>query len=304
MAKILITGASGLIGGRLTEILSAGGHQVYHLGRSGKSTGAVRTFRWDIEKRFIEEGALENIDTIVHLAGAGIADKRWSDARKREILESRTLSTRLLYQELKKGNHQVNTFVSASAIGYYGFEDESTLLSEDAPAGNDYLSQVVQKWEAEVDQVSTLGLRVVKIRIGIVLSEAGGALAEITKPVRYYVGAPLGTGKQNLSWIHIDDLCLLFRRVVEDNSYSGACNGVGPYPVTNEELTRAIAQTLGKPLLLPNVPGFVIKLLFGEMADLVLRGSRVSSEKIRSKGFKFRYETLEAALHDLLLKKN
>jgi uncharacterized protein len=304
VAKILITGASGLIGKRLTEILSARGHQISHLGRSGKSSGAVKKFRWDVGKRFIEEGALENIDIIVHLAGAGIADKPWSDGRKREILESRTLSTRLLFQELKKGNHQVKAFVSASAIGYYGFEDESTLLTEDAPAGNDYLAQVVRKWEEEVDQVSTLGLRVVKIRTGIVLSEAGGALAEMVKPVKFYVGAPLGTGEQNLSWIHIDDLCFLFSKAIEDPSFSGPYNGVGPYPVTNSEFTKAIAQTLRKPLLLPKVPGFVLKLLLGEMAALVLRGSRVSSEKIRSKGFQFKFDTVESALNDLLNNKN
>jgi uncharacterized protein len=302
VAKILITGASGLIGKRLTEILSAEGHEISHLGRSGKSTGAVRTFQWDVGKRFIEEGALTNVDIIVHLAGAGIADKPWTKERKREILESRTLSTRLLMQELKRGNHQVNTFVSASAIGYYGFEDEATLLTEEAPPGNDYLAQVVRKWEVEVDHISTLGLRVVKIRTGIVLSAAGGALVEMAKPIRLNVGAPLGTGQQNLSWIHIDDLCLLFRKAIEDPSFSGAYNGVGPYPVTNSEFTKAIAKTLGKPLILPKVPGFVLKLLLGEMADLVLRGSRVSSEKIVSKGFQFKFATVESALSDLLKK--
>lgn len=299
MAKILITGASGLIGKRLTEVLIKAGHDVSHLSR-GKHSGSVPTFQWDVDKRFIEPGALENVDIIVHLAGAGIADKPWTEARKKEILESRTLSTRLLYQQLKKGGHRVTAFVSASAIGYYGFEDNDQVHTEDSAPGKDFLAQVVRKWEEEVDEFSGLGVRVVKIRIGIVLSEAGGALAEIAKPIKYFVGAPLGRGDQNISWIHIDDLCSLFQRAVEDAGFSGAYNGVGPYPVTNEALTKAIAKTMNRPLILPRVPAFVLKLLLGEMADLILRGSKVSAEKIRSLGFQYKFNTLESAIEDLL----
>lgn len=302
MAKILITGASGLIGKRLTEMLLEKGHEVRHLGRT-KKQGAPRTFRWDIQKRFIEKGAIENIDTIIHLAGAGIADKPWTDERKREIIESRTLSTRLLYLELKKGNHKVSSFISASAIGYYGFRDKENLLTEEDGPGNDFLAQVVKKWEDEVNEISALGIRLVKIRIGIVLSKDGGALPEIAKPVRFYVGAPLGTGKQNISWIHIDDLCALFVQAVEDNSLSGTYNGVGPYPVTNKQLTLAIAKTMGKPILLPFIPTFVLRLLLGEMANLVLYGCKVSSEKLKATGFKYKFDTLEAALANLLQKK-
>jgi uncharacterized protein len=299
VAKILITGASGLIGKRLTEKLLEKGHEIRHLGRT-KKQGAPKSFQWDIQKHFIERGALENVDTIVHLAGAGIADKPWTDERKREIIESRTLSTRLLYQELKKGTHKISSFISASAIGYYGFSDNENLLTEEAAPGNDFLAQVVKKWEDEVNEIAALDVRLVKIRIGIVLSKEGGALPEIAKPVKFYVGAPLGTGKQNLSWIHIDDLCALFVKAVEDISLSGTYNGVGPYPVTNKELTIAIAKTLGKPVLLPPIPPFVLRLLFGEMANLVLYGCKVSAEKLKGTGFKYKFNSLEAAVENLL----
>jgi uncharacterized protein len=303
VAKILITGASGLIGKRLTEMLLEKGHEVRHLGRN-KNQGAIKSFQWDINKSFIEKGALENVDTIIHLAGAGIADKRWTDERKREIVESRTLSTRLLNEELKKGNHKVSSFISASAIGFYGFSDSKNLLSEEDSPGKDFLAQVVKKWEDEVNKIAALNIRLVKIRIGIVLSKEGGVLAEIAKPVRFYVGAPLGTGKQNLSWIHIDDLCALFVKAVEDISFSGTYNGVGPYPVTNMELTLAIAKTMGRPVLLPPIPSFVLRLVFGEMANLVLYGSKVSAEKLRSTGFKYQFNNLEAAIENLLEHKN
>jgi uncharacterized protein len=299
VGKILITGASGLIGKRLTQMLLEKGHEVRHLTHTRKPE-APKTFKWDIQKNFIERGALDNIDTIIHLAGAGIADKPWTDKRKKEIIESRTLSTRLLYRELNKTQHKVSSFVSASAIGYYGFDDEENMLKEDSAPGTDFLAQVVKKWEEEVDSISTLGIRLVKIRIGIVLSKEGGALPEITKPVKFYVGAPLGTGKQNMSWIHIHDLCAIFLKAIEEDSWSGTYNGVGPYPVTNKELTLAIAKTIGKPIILPPIPAMFLKLLFGEMADLVLYGSKVSNERLVASGFKYKYNTLDAALKDLL----
>lgn len=298
MGKILISGASGLIGTRLTEMLQERGHHVSHLSR-GKSSHSVTTFRWDIRKHFIQKGALENIDTIIHLAGAGIADEPWTENRKREIVESRTLSTRLLYQELKKGNHSVSSFISASGVGHYGFADNE-LHEETDPPGNDFLAQVVVKWEREADQIESLGIRVVKIRTGFVLSDKGGALAEIVKTVKLYVGAPLGDGNQYLSWIHIDDLCELYIAAVENTAYVGAYNGVGPYPVTNKALTKAIAKVLNKPIIIPAVPVFLLKMIFGQMADLVLTGIKVSAEKIQAIGFQYRYDTLEKALTHLL----
>jgi uncharacterized protein len=300
MHKILITGASGLIGGRLTEmLLQEDGYQVKHLGRT-RMKGRAESFIWDIERHVIEPEAFDGVETVVHLAGAGIADKPWSAKRKQEIIESRTHSTRLLFDFLKKPNHSVTTFVSASAIGYYGFDNDHKLFRESDKPGSDFLADVVKKWEEEVDEISKLGIRVVKVRVGIVLSKDAGALHEMIKPIRFYVGAPLGHGEQKMSWIHIDDLCRIFMKGITDVSMTGPVNGVGPYPVTNRELTKAIAKRMGRPLILPAVPAFVLKLFLGQMADLVLKGNSVSNEKLKELGFEYKFGTLEKALDDLL----
>ncbi len=301
MSNILITGASGLIGSYLTNMLLKKGHVVSHLSRSKKSDGKVRSFVWDIAKQQMDDEALQGIDTIIHLAGAGVADKRWTEKRKQEILESRTQSTQFLFDVLKKRSHHVTSFISASAIGYYGFErnEEMTELST---AGTDYLARVTQRWEAEVNKIESLNIRVVKIRIGIVLSEKGGALKEMMLPVKLFVGSPLGSGNQCLSWIHINDLCAIFCKAVEDTMMTGTYNGVGPHPVTNRAMTRAIAKVLRRPLFLPAIPGFLLKLIVGEMADIVLGGSKVSSAKIQHAGFSFQFYNLENALRDLLIK--
>jgi uncharacterized protein len=298
--KTLITGASGLIGTRLTELLLQKGHQVAHLGRS-KKTGTVPSFIWDVENKSMDVKALEGIDTIIHLAGAGVADKRWTTARKKEILNSRINSTRLLFKILKSENHSVKTFVCASAIGYYGFGMGDETFTEESKAGNDFLASVTNQWEEETNPIATLGVRLVKLRIGIVLSEKGGALAEMAKPIRWGVGSPLGKGEQYLSWIHIDDLCELFIKAVSDSKMQGPYNAVCNW-ITNVGLTKAIAHILKKPLFLPSVPSFAMKIILGEMADIVLNGSKVSAEKIRQAGFQFKYTDLDKALNNLLIK--
>lgn len=297
--NILITGASGLIGTHLTDSLYAKGHRVAHLSRTPRSAKA-KTFLWDIGKHTIDETSLQPADAIVHLAGASVADKPWTKERKEEILRSRVDSTRLLYDALKKGNHNVKTFVSASGIGYYGFDHGDKSFTENDAQGEDFLAEVVREWEGSVDAISSLGIRVIKIRIGIVLSDEGGALKEIKRPVKLYAGAPLGSGTQRVSWIHLTDLCNIFIKAIEDESMQGVYNAVAPHPVTNTELTRTIAKVMDKPLILPAIPSFVIKFLFGEMADLVLKGATVSSKKIQSTGFRFRFEYLEPAIEDLL----
>lgn len=297
--KILITGASGLVGSRLTEMLLEKGHLVSHLGRH-KKTGNIPSFVWDVENKSVDLQAFEGVDTIIHLAGAGIADQRWTAKRKKEILESRTHSTKLLFDTLKNHPHTLKTLVAASAIGYYGFGFDEEVFTEESKAGEGFLADVTRQWEEQVDQIDKLGLRLVKLRIGIVLSEKGGALAEMTKPIRFGIGAPLGSGKQFLSWIHIDDLCAMFIQAAENLSWHGAYNAVGINWVTNAELTKAIAHVLKKPLWLPPIPDFIMKLILGEMAGMVLNGSKVSSEKIRKAGFKFKYEKLDEALKRLL----
>jgi uncharacterized protein len=297
--NVLITGASGLIGGRLTELLYEKGHRIAHLSRSRRS-GKATTFLWDPSKKKVDNEALQATDAIIHLAGEGIGEKPWTEGRKQQIIKSRTESTRLLYEELKKGNHPVKTFVSASAIGYYGTADASTLFTENENHGPDFLADVVRQWENAVDEISTLGIRVVKIRTGIVLSEKGGALMELIKPIKFYVGSPLGSGEQIMSWIHLDDLCRIFIKAVEDDTLQGAYNGVAPNPVTNKEFTKSVGKVLRKPIILPAVPSFVLKFLLGEMADMVLKGAKVSSVKIQNTGFEFKFKKLNDALHDLL----
>jgi uncharacterized protein len=297
--RVLITGASGLIGERLTQLLLQKGHQVSHLTRA-KKNGVVPSFTWDLESRQIDEDAFRSIDAIINLAGTGIADKRWTEKRKKEILTSRTDSVKLLHNFLAKNNHNVKAFISASAIGYYGVEDEEKVFKEVDKPGTDFLASTTRQWEQEVDKISTLGIRVVKFRIGIVLSEKGGALKEMARPIKMSVGAPLGSGKQYLSWIHIDDLCNIFIRAVEDQTMIGPYNAVAPSPVTNEELTTAIAKILNKSLIIPKVPAFALRLMLGEMADMVLKGNKVSSQKIEEAGFQFQFRDLKNALDDLL----
>lgn len=245
----------------------------------------------------MDEAALNNVDAVVHLAGAGVADQRWTEKRKREIMESRTKSTALLARYLEK-NKSVKTVVSASAIGYYGFGLSDNVFTEESNPGNDFLASVVKYWEEEVDKIQDK--RAVKLRIGIVLSEKGGALKEMMKPIRWNVGAPLGTGTQYMSWIHLDDLCSMFMKAVEDNTMHGVYNANGPSAVTNYELTSAIAKALNKRLWLPAVPAFFLNILVGEMADIVVNGSIVSSKKIQQTGFKFQFPTLEESLTNLL----
>jgi uncharacterized protein len=296
--KILITGASGLIGKRLTDLLLKKGYQVSHLSRSSKS-GRVPSFVWDVDKGEMDSKALEGVDAIIHLAGAGVADKRWTKSRKEEILMSRVKSTELLHNTLSATPNSVKVIVSASAIGYYGFQSDEELTEESKP-GTDFLAKVTNQWEAEADKLTSLKIRVVKLRIGIVLSEKGGALVEMAKPIRWGVGSPLGTGDQYISWIHLDDLCEMFIHAIDTDQMNGAFNAVTGNWVTNEEMTKAIAHEMKRPLWLPNVPTFVLKIVVGEMAAIVLGGSKVSANKIKNTGFKFKYDKLEAALENSL----
>ncbi len=230
-----------------------------------------------------------------------MADKRWNEKSKKEIADSRILSTQLLYNKLKENKHEISAFVCASAIGYYGFTLGNELFKEESGPGNDFLAEVVKGWEAAADQIASLSIRVVKVRTGIVLSKNDGALKKMALPVKLFVGSPLASGKQYISWIHIDDLCGIFIKAVDDNEMVNAYNGVAPHPVTNQEMTVEIAQTFKRPLWAPNVPAFALKVIVGEMADLVINGSNVSSSKIERARYQFKFPDLRLALRDLLL---
>lgn len=294
MNNILISGGSGMIGQKITLLLEQKGYQVAWLSRSSQEQNS---FLWDIEKRTIDPKAIEWADAIIHLAGTGVADKRWTESRKNDILNSRVQSTQLLYSAIEKSISKPNTFISASAVGYYGFDTGTQLVKEEDSGGSDFLSEVVKAWEKEVRKIEELHLRTVILRTGIVLAKEGGALPELLKPP---VAAPLGTGDQWMSWIAIDDLVKMFVFALEKTTLQGVYNAVGPDPATNQELTKVAAKIKGKLYVGIGVPGFLLKIVLGEMAAMVLGGNRVSSKKIQKAGFEYEYVGLEAALKHVL----
>jgi uncharacterized protein (TIGR01777 family) len=299
MAKhILITGGSGLVGGDLTRLLLNKGYVVSHLSREAGNNPKVKTFLWDIHKGKIDEKCVDGVDTIVHLAGAGIADKRWTDKRKKEIIESRTKSIGLIYGLLHNKPHQVKSVISAAATGYYNDRGEE-LLTEESKPSNDFLGNCCVQWEQAVDKGEELGLRVLKFRTGVVLTDKGGALPKLALPIKLGLGSPLSSGKQWVPWIHHQDVIDLYFYGIENAGLKGIYNMVAPNPVTNKQLTKAVAMQLHKPLWLPNVPAFALKLLLGEMSTIVLSSSKISAQKIEATGFKFKFPEIESALKDL-----
>ncbi len=294
---VLISGGSGLVGSRLTDLLVDKGYNVAHLSRSAQS-GSIKTFSWDIDKGLLKPEALDGVDYIVHLAGSGIADGRWTVKREKEIFDSRIKSSELIYNMLQRNNHSIKAFVAASAVGYYGMDTGDRLCYEDSPKGSDFLSDVVVNWEASTSKMRELGIATSQLRIGVVMDRKGGALDKMETPIKIGLGSPLGSGNQWMSWIHIDDLCQMIIYALE-KQLDDVFNAVAPNPVTNKELTKAIAQVMGKPLFMPNVPSFLLRTVFGEMASMILGGNKVSSEKIEQNGFKFSFASLYHALNNL-----
>jgi uncharacterized protein (TIGR01777 family) len=298
--NILITGGTGLVGTRLTEKLLERGYKVSYLSRHA-GEGRIKKYRWDLKTGYLDESAIKEADGIVHLAGAGVFDKRWTPEYKKEIMDSRIDSTSLLAEKLASVSHHVKSVICASAIGLYGFDTGDAWQLESAPTGEGFLAEVTGQWEKAIAKIEATAIRTVKLRIGIVLSKTGGALKEMGTPVKYFIGSPFGSGKQYVSWIHIDDLCEQFIYALENDQMIGAYNAVAPDPVTNQTLIKEIAHTLKRPLWVPNVPRFALKLVVGsEAADVLLGGNRVSSKKIADQGFKFTYPGLRLALEQLL----
>ena len=298
---ILITGATGLVGQELVNLLLQNGYTIHYLSTSKSklvSQNNYKGFFWNPKKSEIDTNALTGVEVIIHLAGASVA-KKWTTAYKEEIIESRVLSTQLLYQTLQKNSHQVKQIISASAVGIYPDSLTDIYHETDLDIDVSFLGNVVKQWENEVSQFEKLEIIVSKIRIGIVLAKNGGALQEMAKPIKYGVGAAFGSGEQYQSWIHVQDLVAIFQFVME-NQLVGVYNGVAPYPVTNSELTKAIAKTLGKPLFFPNIPKFVMKLILGEMHQILFSSQHVSCRKILDENFQFKFASLDKALNDLL----
>lgn len=295
---ILITGANGLIARKLAEKLDKE-FTVRFLTRKKKK---AHEFEWDLKKGSVDQAAFDNVSHIIHLAGANISEKRWTDARKKELISSRVDSARLLMDGVKKQNIRLKSFISASGINYYGTETTEKIYTEDDPAGKDFLSEVVVLWEKAADEFRKNGLaeRVVKLRTAVVLSEKEGALKKLMVPVEYGIGSPLGTGKQYMPWIHLEDIASMYEYAVKNHSLEGAYNAVAPEHATNAAFTKEVAAVLNRPFIMPNVPAFLLKLIFGELSVAVLEGSRASAKKIMDSGFSFMFPDLHTALQDLL----
>ena len=296
--KILITGGSGLVGTRLTEMLLEKGHEVSHLSRTPRSKPNVVAYKWDVNKQEIAQKAIATADAIVHLAGAGVADKRWTPARKKEILNSRVDSGRLLVQSLRQVNHSVKSFVSASGMGYYG-DCGDRLLKETDPLGRDFLAQVCDKWEQSTEDLTGLGIRRVVLRIGIVLDKKGGALPKMVQPIKMGLGSYFGNGKQIYSWIHIDDLCRMIIFSLKNDRVDGIYNSAAPEQVSNIDFTKELAAAFNRPFIPVPVPQFGLKMLLGQMADTLLMSAAISPDKIIGEGFSFKYADLGSALEEI-----
>lgn len=299
--KVLITGATGLIGTELVSLLLQNGISVNYLTTSKKKIVNelnYNGFYWSPEQGLIDENCLMGVDSIINLAGANIA-KRWTNSYKQEIIESRLLSSALLFKALKNNPNQVKQIVTASGTSIYPNSD-TIIYDENSTQVNDsFLGNVVVKWEESTDKFASLGLKVCKLRTGIVLSTKGGALVEMLKTIKLGLGSAFGSGKQIQSWIHIHDIAALYLFAIK-NDLEGVYNAVSPNPVTNQELTFTIAKVLKKPLFMPNIPKFVMKLVLGEMHELLFENRNLSAKKIEEKGFEFKYKTIDKALINIL----
>ena len=299
--RILITGATGLIGSELVSLLLQNGISIHYLTTSKhkiENQPNYKGFFWNPEQGIIDENCLMGVDAIIHLAGATIA-KRWTKCYKQGIIESRIFSSNVLYKALKENPHQVKQIVSASGTAIYPNSSSKVYTEESTDIEDGFLSNVVVKWEESVDKFKGLNIKVCKLRTGIVLSNKGGALLEMVKPIKLGLGSPFGDGKQMQSWIHLHDLAAMYFFAVQ-NSWEGVYNAVAPNPITNETLTKTIATILRKPLFMPNIPEFVMKLLLGEMHELLFTNKNLSSKKAISSGFAFQYTTAEKALTNIL----
>jgi uncharacterized protein (TIGR01777 family) len=290
---ILITGGTGLIGNHLRELFREKKFGIAVLSRN--PSGKEGNFLWDIDNSFIDPKAFRETNTIIHLAGTSISDGRWTEKRKKEIIESRVKSAELIFKMLRGNPRQVKTFISASAIGIYG-DCGDAWVDETHLAAPDFLGETCKQWEAAANKFSATGIRVVILRIGIILAKDGGALPQMKRPVKLAGGSPLGNGNQFMSWIHIDDLCGAFLKAVEDERMHGVYNAVAPNPIANRIFMRSLAKVLHRPFLPIHVPALVLKWVLGEKAKIVLDGQRVSSKKIQEAGFRFQFENIEEAL--------
>lgn len=295
---VLITGANGMLAKYIAKHLEKS-HSVRFLTRNKTKNNE---YLWDVNNEYIDPKALIGVHSIIHLAGSAIAEKRWTTKRKQVILSSRVDTAKLILKELKKQQITIESFISASAVGYYGATTTDTIFDEKSPKGDDFLSDVCENWEraAHSFKSESIAKSVSIVRIGVILANNDGALKKIMQPIKYGLGSGIGSGNQYMPWIHIHDLARIFKLILDDNEIVGTFNAVAPQHISNNELTKSIAQRLNMPLLLPNIPNFIVKALFGEMAIMLLEGSRISYKKIVDVGFKFEYDKLSKALENII----
>ncbi|CAM2913374.1 TIGR01777 family oxidoreductase [Flavobacterium frigoris] len=299
--NVLLTGGTGFVGKELTKVLINSGYTVSILSRSKReNTASIFYYTWDIQKQTIEKDAVLNADYIIHLAGANIAEKPWTNKRKEEIINSRQQSAQLIYSVLKKNGKKLDAFISASAVGIYGAVNGEEICTEDMPLANDFLGLTCQKWEAAADQFEKLGIRTAKVRTGLVLGKNDGFLNKLSPIFKWRLGSALGSGKQYMPWIHVEDLCALYLEAVKNPNVVGPYNAAINDNTTNAVFSKTLAKVYGYKIWLPNVPGFLIKIVLGEMAKIVLTGRRVSSDKVEQLGFQFKHTDLEKTLRNCL----
>lgn len=285
--NILISGGTGLVGKAIIELLQSKGYNIAILSRT-KQKRAVKTFLWDYEKMYIDKEAIEFADIIIHLAGENISSKRWTETQKKKIIDSRVKTTDLLFRTVKEAKKKPLQFISASAVGYYGSKTSDHVFTEEDPPGNDFLARTVVEWENAIDKFTGLGIKTSKLRLGVVMSLKGGALPKMLQSLKMGFASPLGSGKQYIPWIALEDLARMFLFIIEKENTARVYNAVNPQQINNEQLMKYFAQKKSRLFIPIGVPAFIFKILFGEMAIILVEGSRVSSEKIENEGFEFK----------------
>jgi uncharacterized protein (TIGR01777 family) len=303
MRRIVITGATGLIGKKLADALIVRGDEVIIFSRNAEKArsifpGAFECVEWNYQHPEQWKSKLEKSDAVIHLAGINLFSKRWNHKFKKAVLESREVSTKNLVEAIKSCINKPEVFISASGIGYYG-DCRDTILDEKSTKGNDFLSDVCEIWESESRKIAEYGIRSVQIRTGLVLSPDDGALKQMLPPFKFFIGGPLGNGKQWSSWLHIDDIVGIYIHTIYAKNLSGAVNAATPYPLRMKEFANTLGKVLNRPSLFP-IPKFILRLVVGEAAEVVTASQRIDSKKLLDSGYKFKFDKLENALRNLL----
>lgn len=298
MKKILIAGGTGFVGKQLIPFLVEKGYSIHVLTRkpSANSSENIRFFQWDIESQYIDKKAFEGVTILINLTGANIGEKRWTEQRKKEIIDSRINSIDVLYQYISENKLNINTFISSSAVGFYGAVTTDKTFVETSENGNDFLASVCQKWEDAALKFNDLGIRTIILRKGVILGKEGGMVKKLSPLAKLGINVSLGSGKQYLPWIDIRDLVRLYDFILSNTQLKGIFNAVATEQITMSDLSKALLHAFGKKSFLPNAPAFVIRLLFGEMAVMLLEGSKVSNEKLKTTGFIFEFDTIGKSL--------